>query len=76
MLLVSKLVKRKGRELKSLTCADTGIVCKARVTGDTEDEVLAKAVEHAREDHGVDLTQSTTLANYARSMIRDDGPAP
>ena len=62
--------------MKSLSCADTGIVCKARVTGETDDEVLAKAIEHAREDHGVDLTQSTTLANYARSMIRDDGEAP
>ena len=62
--------------MKSLTCADTGIVCKARVTGETEEEVLAKAIEHARDDHGVDLTQSTTLANYARSMIRDDSGTP
>ena len=61
---------------KSLACADTGIICKARVTGDTDEEVLEKAVEHAREDHGVDLTQSTTLAKYARSMIRDDSEAP
>jgi predicted small metal-binding protein len=62
--------------VKSLSCRDTGIVCKARVTGETDEEVLAKAIEHAREDHGVDLTQSTTLAKYARSMIRDDSEAP
>ena len=61
--------------MKSFACRDAGVVCKARVTGDTEEEVLAKAVEHAREAHGVDLTQSTTLANYARSVIRDDGVA-
>ncbi len=43
------------------------------MTGETEDEVLGKAVEHARAVHGVDLAQSTTLANFARGLIRDDG---
>ena len=57
---------------KGFQCADAGVVCKAKVTGDTEEEVLRKAVEHAREAHGVDLTQSTTLAGYARSLIRDE----
>ena len=58
---------------KSFSCEHGGVVCKATVTGDTEEEVLAKAVAHARDAHGVDLSQSTTLANYARSLIRDDG---
>ena len=58
---------------KSFRCQDAGVVCRAKVTGETDDEVLAKAVEHAREAHGVDLAQSTTLANYARTLIRDDG---
>ena len=57
---------------KSFRCEDAGVVCRARVTGETEEEVLAKAVEHAREAHGVDLAASTTLANFARSAIRDD----
>lgn len=61
---------------KTFRCQDAGVVCKAEVTGETEEEVLAKAVEHARTVHGVDLSASTTLANYARSVIRDDsGPA-
>lgn len=60
---------------KSFRCQDAGVVCRAEVTGETEEEVLAKAIEHAREAHGVDLTQSTTLANYARSAIRDVGAA-
>ncbi len=60
--------------MKSFKCQDAGVVCRAEVTGETEDEVLAKAVAHAREAHGVDLSQSTTLANYARSVIRDTGP--
>ena len=58
--------------MKRFACADAGVVCKAEVTGNTEDEVLGKAVEHARKAHGVDLAQSSTLANYARSLIRDD----
>jgi predicted small metal-binding protein len=46
------------------------------VTGETDEEVLAKAVEHAREVHGVDLTQSKTLADYARSLIHDEATEP
>ena len=57
---------------KSFRCADAGVVCRAKITGETEDEVLEKAVEHAREKHGVDLTVSSTLANFARSAIRDE----
>ena len=57
--------------MKSFSCADAGVVCKATVTGVTEEEVLAKAIEHAREAHGVDLTQSSTLANYAKSVVKD-----
>jgi predicted small metal-binding protein len=46
------------------------------VTGDTEDEVLQKAVEHAKQKHGVDLTSSTTLAKFAQAAIRDDDEQP
>jgi predicted small metal-binding protein len=60
------------RLTKSFRCADAGVVCGAKVTGETEDEVLAKAVEHAREKHGVDLTASTTLAKFAQAAIRDE----
>ena len=59
--------------MKRLACGDTGVVCKAEITGETDEAVLAKAVEHAREAHGVDLTDSQTLVRYARSLIRDDG---
>lgn len=57
---------------KSFECRHAGVVCRAKITGETEDEVLAQAVEHARTKHGVDLTQSATLARYAQSLIRDD----
>lgn len=58
--------------MKSFECSHAGVVCKAKVSGETEEEVLVKAVEHAREAHGVDLTVSSTLANYARSLIYDE----
>jgi predicted small metal-binding protein len=58
---------------KSFECSHAGVPCKAKVTGATEEEVLAKAVEHAKEAHGVDLSQSKTLAGYASSLIRDEG---
>ena len=58
--------------MKSFECQHAGVVCKAKVSGETEEEVLAKAVAHAKEAHGVDLSASTTLAKYARSKIYDD----
>jgi predicted small metal-binding protein len=58
---------------KSFACRDAGVPCKAKITGETEEEVLQKAVEHAREKHGIDLTQSKTLAGYAQSAIKDEG---
>ncbi len=47
-------------------------MCGAKVRGETEDEVVAAAVEHARDKHGVDLTTSTTLMRYLRSLVRDE----
>jgi predicted small metal-binding protein len=66
------LVRPEESLTKSFRCADAGVVCRATITGETEDEVLQKAVEHARKKHGVDLTVSTTLAKFAQSAIRDD----
>lgn len=57
---------------KTFECRHGGVVCGAKITGETEEEVVGQAVEHAREAHGVDLTQSTTLAKYAASLVRDD----
>ena len=58
---------------KSFQCAHGGVPCNAKITGETEDEVLGKAVEHAKQAHGVDLNKSKTLAKYAQSLIRDEG---
>jgi len=56
---------------KTFECSHGGVVCGAKITGETEEEVLAKAVEHARKVHKVDLTQAQTLARYAKGLIRD-----
>jgi len=58
---------------RTFECRHGGVVCNAKITGATDEEVLAKAVEHAKEKHGVDLSQSKTLAGYAQSLIRDEG---
>lgn len=55
----------------SFQCSHGGVPCRAKIKGATDDEVLAKAVEHAREKHGVDLTQAQTLARYAKGLIRE-----
>ena len=56
---------------KTFECKHGGVVCGAKIRGETDEEVLRKAIEHAKKAHGVDLSQSKTLTNYARSLIRD-----
>jgi predicted small metal-binding protein len=56
---------------KVFECRHGGVVCDAKIEGETEEEVLQKAVEHAREKHGVDLGQARTLARYAQSLVRE-----
>ena len=60
---------------KSFECARAGVVCGAKITGETDEEVLEQAVKHAKKKHGIDLSQSKTLAGYAQSLIRDERSA-
>jgi predicted small metal-binding protein len=57
---------------KTFECRHGGVVCGAKIRGDSDEEVLRKAVEHAKQAHSVDLTQSQTLTRYAQSLIRDE----
>jgi predicted small metal-binding protein len=57
---------------KTFECRHGGVVCGAKIRGESDDDVLRKAVEHARKAHGVDLTQSQTLTRYAQTLIRDE----
>jgi predicted small metal-binding protein len=56
---------------KTFECRHGGVVCGAKLRGETDDEVLQKAIKHAKQAHGVDLSRSQTLARYARSLIRE-----
>ena len=57
---------------KTFECRHGGVVCGAKLRGESDDDVLRKAVEHARKAHGVDLTQSQTLTRDAQTLIRDE----
>ena len=57
---------------KTFECRHGGVVCGAKIRGESDEEVLRKAVEHAKKAHGVDLMQSQTLTRYARNLIQDE----
>jgi predicted small metal-binding protein len=57
---------------KAFECKHGGVVCGTKVRGETDDEVLQKAVAHAKKAHGIDVSQSKTLTAYAQSLIRDE----
>src|SRR5438552_14025404 len=65
-------VKREGAVAKVFECQHGGVVCRTKLRGESEDEVLRMAVAHAKQKHGVDLSQSKTLARYAQSLIREE----
>ena len=55
---------------KTLNCRDVGVDCDASFTGETEDEIMAQAAEHARTEHGYDEVPAE-LAEKARGAIQD-----
>lgn len=57
---------------KTFECRHAGVACDATVRGQTDEEVMTKAIAHAREAHGVDLAQSKTLIRYAHGLVRDE----
>ena len=59
---------------KKLNCRDVGVDCDATFTGETEDEIMAQAVEHARSEHGFDAIPPE-LAEKARGAIQDTSAA-
>lgn len=50
------------------SCESVGVECKAVTRADTEEDLVTKVAAHAREAHGVELTQ--TLIDYARTTVR------
>ena len=56
---------------KVLRCRDVGVDCDFVTRGATEEEILEKAREHARKDHGFqDIPPE--LANKVKASIRDE----
>ena len=58
-------------EKYSFQCSDGGVACGAKMTGETREEVVEKAVEHAKRAHGVDLSSSRTLARMTEQLVRE-----
>jgi predicted small metal-binding protein len=59
---------------KVLTCRDVGVDCDFVARGTTVDEVMQKAAEHARTNHGYESIPPE-LAQKAKAAIRDEESA-
>jgi predicted small metal-binding protein len=56
---------------KQLNCADVGFECGAQMNGDTEEEVMAQAAEHAKDVHGMSEGDLQQHESAIRGAIRD-----
>jgi len=53
---------------KILKCRDVGVDCDFEVSGKTEEEVLKKAAEHARKDHGIKRVTKDYLKSWRKHI--------
>jgi predicted small metal-binding protein len=56
--------------MKELRCRDAGFDCDAVIQGEDDQDVLAKAGEHARQIHGMDEIDEETGAQL-RGLIHE-----
>ncbi|HXD98687.1 MAG TPA: DUF1059 domain-containing protein [Candidatus Acidoferrum sp.] len=56
--------------MKELRCSDVNPGCDVRVEGKDEAEVMAKAAEHAKRDHGMPQIPPE-IAQRAQAAIRE-----
>ena len=56
--------------MKELNCGDVIEGCKHQIRGESDEEVMRRAAEHAREKHGVEEVDANTAA-IVRSKIRN-----
>jgi predicted small metal-binding protein len=56
---------------KHLNCGDVGFDCQAQFDGETEDEVMAQATEHARSEHGMSDSELMEHEGSIRGAIQD-----
>ena len=64
-------IMREDAMTKVLRCRDVGVDCDFVARGATEEEILQKAREHARKDHGFqDIPPE--LVDKVKTSIRDE----
>ena len=56
---------------KVMKCRDVGMNCDFEARGESEQEILQKAAEHAKSAHGIEQIPPE-LATKVRSVIRED----
>ena len=56
---------------KAMRCGDVVPGCEYVAKGENEDEVLARAAEHAKRDHGMDSIPDEVLTKV-KSAIHDE----
>ncbi len=56
--------------MKTLHCRDAGFDCEGIIRGNSEDEVLNQAAQHALEVHGVSATPE--LAEKLKTLIKEE----
>jgi predicted small metal-binding protein len=56
---------------KELKCRDVGFDCDAQFSGDSEDEIMAQAADHARSAHGMSESDLQENESAIRGAIRD-----
>jgi predicted small metal-binding protein len=56
---------------KVINCRDAGVDCDWTGKAETEEELLQKVVEHARNDHGI-AQLPPPMMNKAKSIMRDE----
>ncbi len=55
---------------KSISCADSGADCSWSATAETEEEIMNKVANHAKEDHaGMEITPE--LVAKIKSLIKE-----
>jgi predicted small metal-binding protein len=56
--------------MKTLRCRDAGFDCNREIRASSEEELMRQAAEHAKNDHGVEVTPE--IADQVRSLIREE----
>jgi predicted small metal-binding protein len=58
--------------MKSLSCSDVGFNCPTVIKGDTEEEIMQKAGEHASKEHNIKPEDMTSeMQQKIRGQIKN-----